>query len=266
MSYSILQIELIAHCNRRCGFCPVGTGARTYPKGVMPLAQSAQLLDQAKKIGVREIVPFLNGEPFIEGILGYSFWDYLSLIEERGFDCRIYTNGINLTPDTVDRLAEYRCVVQLLISLQAVNQDTYSLRMIGGNYVQVAKHARYAIAKMGSKVMVRKTDFGDEMDNDLFLSQWGKNGELSLYYNYAGALKDALAPRFDKFNCFLLNRDILTVFWDGTVVLCCLDYNGEVQFGNVFKRPLKEIWDEYKEKVNKPWPFPICRKCNAGVV
>jgi len=59
------------------------------------------------------------------------------------------------------------------------------------------------------------------------------------------------------------------VLWDGTVVPCCRDYNGDLALGNIHDEPFLEIWNGMNMKMlrnrlssNKGVRLhPICNKC-----
>jgi hypothetical protein len=65
----------------------------------------------------------------------------------------------------------------------------------------------------------------------------------------------------------VLNQEQLGILWNGDVVLCCGDYEGKTQFGNITMNSLPDILnsDEYhniltcfsKGKI----PFDICKTC-----
>lgn len=262
--YNLLQIEVTTRCNRACKFCAIGAGKRTYPRGSMSLDKFIHIADQAQAMGVFEVVPFVNGEPLLPDTSTYRFFDYMDEIEKRGFSCRLFTTGIGLTEGVIARLASYKSLTLLYVSIHSVDQETYAKRMTGGSYELVAGNLRRAIDVLGKRVVAWSIYFNTPEANQ-FKKQWGVNADFSPYWNYGG-LVDAPYPKRDYFKCFLINRNSFTIFWDGTVVLCCQDCNAEVRFGNAFERPLKELWDEYAAKITAPWPYEICRRCNAGML
>jgi radical SAM protein with 4Fe4S-binding SPASM domain len=58
-----------------------------------------------------------------------------------------------------------------------------------------------------------------------------------------------------------------TFLWDGTVVPCCMDYNGDYAFGNIKTDHFGRIWNNprYKEfrktLLKRPHEISICREC-----
>ena len=53
-------------------------------------------------------------------------------------------------------------------------------------------------------------------------------------------------------------KDQIGVLWDGTVVPCCLDHEGDIPLGNLFEQELGEILDG-------PRAQAICRGFERGI-
>ena len=117
--------------------------------------------------------------------------------------------------------------------------------------------------------------------------------KLSEYYNLTDELKDSIINNkstkidtntfVDKDNlfewpdinnsvdkdgfCYALKTHI-GILSDGTVVPCCLDANGVINLGNIFKDDLDEILDKKLTKdiiegfKNNKAIHPLCRKCD----
>jgi len=60
------------------------------------------------------------------------------------------------------------------------------------------------------------------------------------------------------------------ISWEGNVFPCCYYYDGQVQFGNVFETPFKEIWHgepyrQFRRQLkNDRASLPICRECSLN--
>ncbi|MHC4065053.1 MAG: SPASM domain-containing protein, partial [Planctomycetota bacterium] len=61
--------------------------------------------------------------------------------------------------------------------------------------------------------------------------------------------------------------DKLSIHADGSVVLCCNDYNGTVELGNVADTPIIEMWqhpkiEAYRKRLaENNYEAPLCRDC-----
>jgi radical SAM protein with 4Fe4S-binding SPASM domain len=59
----------------------------------------------------------------------------------------------------------------------------------------------------------------------------------------------------------------LVILQDGTISLCCMDYDGEIQFGNIMNTSLEEAWKKAKPyRVLPKSKLPFCQKCNMAVL
>jgi radical SAM protein with 4Fe4S-binding SPASM domain len=62
-------------------------------------------------------------------------------------------------------------------------------------------------------------------------------------------------------------RDQLGVLYDGTVVPCCLDHEGDLALGNIFRQEMEEILNSPRAKAiydgfsKKEAAEPLCRRC-----
>jgi radical SAM protein with 4Fe4S-binding SPASM domain len=70
----------------------------------------------------------------------------------------------------------------------------------------------------------------------------------------------------DSLFCYGL-RDQLGVLWDGTVVPCCLDHEGDIALGNLFTQEMDEILESPRAKAiydgftTRQAVEPLCRRC-----
>ena len=55
-------------------------------------------------------------------------------------------------------------------------------------------------------------------------------------------------PYISKKGKCLGAKEMIGILVDGTVVPCCLDGNGDINLGNIFEKPLKEILESKRFK------------------
>lgn len=83
-----------------------------------------------------------------------------------------------------------------------------------------------------------------------------------------GGLVEVTRPRRFDYCSYLAFEMVIDV--DGNVVLCCNDYYGATQFGNIMQTSILNIWRSSamttlrKRLLKGEFDLPICRKC-AGV-
>ena len=79
---------------------------------------------------------------------------------------------------------------------------------------------------------------------------------------------DLAAPEENRPSfCYGL-RDQVGVLWDGTVVPCCLDHEGDISLGNLYRQPLEDILNTPRARAiyngfsQKTASEPLCRRCS----
>jgi radical SAM protein with 4Fe4S-binding SPASM domain len=60
----------------------------------------------------------------------------------------------------------------------------------------------------------------------------------------------------------------ITFKWNGDVVPCCFDIEGDYVIGNIMEKPLSDLWnnEKYKEirkSIHQRNYIPLCSNCNA---
>lgn len=109
-------------------------------------------------------------------------------------------------------------------------------------------------------------------ETDLFLQKWNGQADcvgLSGLVSRVGSVAFAKIENrhWQKTPCFLLWKQIL-IWSDGTVALCCDDWDGKSPQGNLNTSTIKEIWSSQKrQKIRsvhssgKASKIPLCENC-----
>ena len=270
MRFAKVYIEISNLCNLSCRFCP-GTKRQ---KGKMDLERFATILEKLK--GYTEYVYFhLMGEP----LLHRSLPDFLDLAGKMGFNVILTTNG-TLLEERKELLLSSPAVHKVNISLHAF--ETNDLSIPFETYVDSC--LAYGQAAQGKKLTVFRlwNEGGENAQNAPILEK--------LHRAFPGLWKDGrkgtqIAPKIylepgDKFDwpdlsapeeegpyfCYGL-RDQIGVLWDGTVVPCCLDHEGDIPLGNLLTQSLEEILESPRTKAiydgfsKKEAAEALCRRC-----
>ena len=104
-----------------------------------------------------------------------------------------------------------------------------------------------------------------------FAFQWlGKARiEFSHFHNYGTGRSFNPLKRKSKALCPMVSRPIMQILWNGDVVPCCYDFNGEYILGNVFTEGIKGVWENKKyhnlrsmNKKHRLTSIPMCAKCD----
>jgi hypothetical protein len=256
-----LQVETIAGCNARCTMCPVP--AMTRKRGVMDQALFERIVDQAVELGVRQVIPFLNGEPLLDPHI-FTRLDYLT---NRDRTFHLFTNGSKLTREVADRLSIYP-LRELVISFVGGTKEAYE-RVMGLNYERVTANIDYMISVAPYPVKIYMTEFEDTAGTvQAFRKTWGDRAFVGAYSNWAGKKPDPVVDQYqrDPKPCpRVLER--MTVLVDGRVSLCCLDVEGEVILGDLNPQTLAKVWEsqQWRRDAHRAYAFdtlPLCKSCN----
>ena len=270
MRFAKVYIEISNLCNLSCRFCP-GTKR---PKGRMDLERFSSILEKLK--GYTEFVYFhLMGEPLLHPQLP----QFLDLAGQMGFKVILTTNGT---------LLEER--KELLLSSPAVHKVNISLHAFEANDLSVPFETyvdgclNYGKAAEGNKLTVFRlwNSGGEDKQNGLLLQRleavfpkpWkdGRKGTqlASKIYLEPGEKfdwPDLSAPEEEgPYFCYGL-RDQIGILWDGTVVPCCLDHEGDIPLGNILTQTMEEILESDRAKAiydgfsKKEAAEPLCRRC-----
>lgn len=268
MRFRKIYVEISNLCNLSCAFCP---GTKRSP-GRMSPGDFAKLLPK-----LRPYTDFLYfhimGEPLCHPHLA----ELLELA--RDFRVILTTNGTLLARQQ-----------EMLLSAPALHKVNISLHAFEANDLAVSFGEyltdcfRFGKAAEGQKLVVYRlwNQGGADAKNDEILSAmesafpkpWKEESRgtriadrVYLEYGEKFDWPDLQAPEGDtKMFCYGL-RDQLGVLWDGRVVPCCLDHEGDLALGNLFEQDMEEILQSPRAKAiydgfsRKEAVEELCRRC-----
>ena len=256
-----IQFEATTACNARCTFCP--RYDMTRPRGEMTDELFHKIIKESKQFRSPEIVPFLNGEPFIFP----RIWEWLDYMEKEG--CRVYlfTNAEFID---VDRIIKYKNIRYVCCSINATTEETHSKIMRGPKFDTVVKNVEDLIKKAAFRVYVSMVEVEvNQHEVESFKEKWGDNAVFGEFKNWGGGRHDKLEKTGEKIPCVSLMKSI-TILWDGRVATCCLDYDGKLILGDANTQTLPEIWRATRwlraehNKLN--FDMIPCRDCNQNII
>lgn len=265
-----IYVEISNRCNLRCSFCP-GTAR---PQGAMTEADFARLLP--KLTPYTDFLYFhLMGEPLCHPRLER----FLALAGEAGFRVILTTNGTLLSQKQA-----------VLLSAPALHKVNISLQAFEGSGMvmdfdtYLAGCFRFGQAAAGKKIVCYRLWNRGGLDScnpeilrvleSYFPKPWvqerrGIRLQDRVYLELGEKFDwpDLSAPKTGgEIFCYGL-KDQLGVLWDGTVVPCCLDHEGDIPLGNLFHQELSEILagprvQAIREGFQTGSPSePLCRRC-----
>lgn len=256
-----IQFESSTSCNARCTFCP--RYDMTRPRGEMSDELFHKIIKESKVFKRPEIVPFLNGEPFIFP----RIWEWLDYMKK--MDCRVYlfTNAEFID---VNRIIKYKNIRYICCSINAATKKTHSEIMRGPNYDKVVANVEELIAKAPFPIYVSMVEVEkNQHEIDLFKKKWGDRVTYGEFKNWGGARHDKLEKTGFRIPCQSMLHTI-TILWDGRVATCCMDYDGRLILGDANKQTLSEIYKSYEwlRRRHKNLDFSMipCKECNQNII
>jgi len=270
---SILMMEPTNFCNLHCPLCPTGNGSLKRAKGYMPFSSFEKVIDE-----IGDYLINLTLWNFGEPMLNKDIFNMINCAKKKKIFIRMSTNGHFLTQENNKALITSR-LDDLIISLDGASQETLSKYRVGANFDTIIKgiaalveekrkqkskypfieiqfilmkhneHEIDKIKKIAKNIGVDKLTLKTvslEIENTKEEREKMKNylPTKEKYSRYKD--DDKLKAKRVGNNCIRLWLSSV-VNWNGEVVPCCYDAEGNFAFGNAFKKPFKEIWmgDKY---------------------
>ena len=267
--YGRVYVEITNLCNRSCSFCP-GT---VRPGRQMRLEEFRAVA--GKLTGVTKYLYYhLMGEPLTHPALPQM----IRIASELGFRSAITTNG-TLLPQRGGALIDAG-VYKVNISVHSFEDGTEENY---ANYIRGCLDFAGKAADAGVLVVLRLWNRGHDggrngstvdMIREAFPDPWkesprGTRLREKVYLEYGDRFEwpDLQArDRGEQVFCYGL-RDHFGVLCDGTVVPCCLDREGAVPLGNLFREEIGDILDSPRAKAMvhgfscRKASEELCRKC-----
>lgn len=270
MRFRKIYLEISNICNLNCAFCP---GTRRQKHRMTP--EDFEILAPKLRPYTDFLYFHLMGEPLFHPQLKA----FLDIAHVHGFRVILTTNGTLLARQQ-----------ETLLCSPALHKINISLHAFEANDITVpfeqylAECLAFGQAVGGGKLVVYRLWNHGGAD--------GKNGEIIDALHRAFPEDWVTEPRGtrlahrtyleygDKFDWPDLNapaddgpvfcyglRDQLGILCDGTVVPCCLDHEGDLALGNLFRQKLAEILESPRAKAiydgfsRKEACEDLCRRC-----
>lgn len=260
-----IYIEITNCCNLKCKFCPETNRNKEF----MSVENFEEIIKKIHKY-TNLVLLHVKGEPLLHNRLE----DILNILEKYNLKANITTNG-TLIKDNLEILKNSKAVRQINFSLHSSTQNKEFSNEYLQNIFKSAEELKDII------ISYRLWNLKDIKDNDINLDIIKS---LEEYYNIQDLKQKLSENDFLKIkeNVFI-NQDIefrwpdinkeeiiqsgkclalkeqIAILVDGTVVPCCLDNNGDIPLGNIFKESIEEI-------LNKPKSIEIKKNFERSVI
>lgn len=241
--YSKVYVEITNICNMACSFCH----GHTRRAKKMTKEEFAQILGKLQ--GYTDYIYYhLMGEPLTHPELP----EFLKMAKEKGFRSVITTNGTLLHKRGQEILDAG--LHKVSISLHSFEKNNASAQLA---YLENICDFADLATKTGTLISLRLWNQGfDEGRNNTTLDylqtrlqgDWQENSrgyriqdKLYLEWGERFSWPDKNAPdQGGRVFCYGL-KDHFGILCDGTVVPCCLDSDGAIALGNIFREKIGDI-------------------------
>ena len=210
---------------------------------------------------------------FGEPLLDPNFCRHVQRVKTT-LGCRTFTvsNGSLITPQLAHQIA--------ICGLDKIKISFYGLNK--REYEEIHTHLKYETTRegilnlvaakraTGSKLVIRLQYIGKMWKFVPFALQWMSKTSVGFnrLHNYGrGRLYNKLRGRGD--GCPMHRQNILQVLWNGDVVPCCYDFNGDMVLGNLYEQTIEQIWNgrlynqlRSSDACGDYADYPICKKCD----
>lgn len=287
-----ISIEPTTSCNLRCPQCPSGLRSFSRPTGMLQPDLNKKIIDELSR-ELTYITYYFQGEPY----LNKDFLKMVSYATKNNIYTATSTNAHYLSKEIAEETVTSG-LKRLIISIDGIEQDSYSKYRIGGDLEKVVSGTRELMA--AKKRLRSKTPFviwqfivfrnnEHEVGAVKKLAKEIGVDKLALksaqIYDYA--LGSDLIPKNKKYSRYikeglqykikngLLNHcwrmwHSCVVTWDGKVVPCCFDKDASYRLGQLQENTFTSIWrgegyQRFRKVVLKSRSnIDICRNCSEG--
>ncbi len=283
------SIELTNICNLNCPECLAGSGRMNRERGFIDPDLFGRIITE-----LRSFLYYLNLSFQGESMLHPGFFSLLRKC--RGINTIVSTNGHFLSEVNAESIVKSG-LKRLIVSLDGMDQQTYSAYRVNGEFLKVTEGIRniaYSRKKYHSSLKL-EIQFLVNHFNEHQIAEARKfashmNARLKLKSMQIISKNDFVKwlPSLKKFRRYeLINNEYIikstfpdrcarlwfnpVITWDGKVLPCCFDKDGEYVMGDLNEDSFREIWNGPKYRsfrksiLSGRYMTDICRNCTSGL-
>ncbi len=275
-----IYLEITNVCNLKCSFCPNENRKKEFIK----VESFKNIVEQIKDY-TNLVALHVKGEPLMHPELE----EILKICYDSGLQVNITTNG-TLMEKNLKILLNSPAIRQINISLHSINKNEKNEEYNVENYLNsIFRVSSEIIEKTNIIISYRLWNLEKIEEND---ENFKILNEIEKHFEISNLVECAKENKFVKLgkNAFLnqdieftwpdMNGDIISehgkcwglrnqvaILVNGDVVPCCLDQNGDIKLGNIFKENFDEIINsEYSKSFvnafeNNKIMHNLCKRC-----
>lgn len=267
-----IRIETSTHCNYSCIMCPRNLFERE--KENMSSALFEQIIKKAKdEVGHLNTLTFSG---FGEFSMDPNWKEKVKLASSSFKNVHILTNASLLTFSDIDYLLNY--ITDIRISVYGIDNNTYKSihnNPEGVDYELVMSKILHIKnqKKASQKLLLNYLEINEELGlTENWIKKFKAIGdviEVWKPHNWVDGKKYRPILNKRKSTCGRPFSGPIQVQVDGTVTVCCFDYNGKLEIGDLKKQSFQEIFSgkafqEIKNihKTDRADEITVCALCD----
>lgn len=291
---SILTIEPTNICNLRCPLCTTGNGDMLRSNGKMDLNTFKNIM---QKMGddLFFLLLYHQGEPYINK----HFLEFVKMAKSKNIYTTTSTNAHYFTDEAIHATIDSG-LDSMIVSLDGITQDVYETYRVKGKVEKVLQGTKrfmeikrergaktplialqFLVMKQNEHQLDDVKKLAKELGVDRLLiknievhnvqeaKQWLPENDRFRRYNFDG--ETLKVKNKSRKSCSRVWLSTL-VNWDGSVVPCCFDKNGDHPLGNINTAAnLEAIWNgptynKFRKQLNlHREEIDMCTNCNQGL-
>lgn len=277
-----IHIENTNACNAECIMCPREKMDRRI--GIMDMKLYERLVKEcAGRWQLREF--HLHG--FGESLVDKSLHDRIALAKDHGMrNTYIVTTG-SLMDEEVSRRLVLSGLDKIKISFYGATKESYEAIHFRLSFEEALKNVRGLfrvrdeLGALNPQIIIQFLPMKEnEGERELFSAMWKPfidktRGDCLTgfeLHNYTDGRAYNEVRKDNRRSC-PLPFTTMHILWNGDVVPCCFDYNGNAVLTNVRERSVEEAWNDLvlqrlrqAHKLLELSEFPICDDCDQIVI
>jgi len=265
-----ITIELTNNCNLNCIFCPHHKMQRK--KGFIDFSLFKEIVDQ-----ISGFVECVDLDLMGESTLHPKIFEIIQYCKKNGLKTALNSNMTKVNKQLAKTLIDAGLDI-LVMSIDGINKDTYESIRPGALFSETKQNIKNLLSLDAEKLykvvqMVYISNNKDEI-KQFFLDWKNENADFIRIQPYQNIDKENISlnampsgVKRSRKACIQPWKK-MAVCWDGTVVLCCNDYDKFSVIGDIRKEKIFSIWnsltlqDLRRKIIEQNWEnLTFCRDC-----
>lgn len=249
-----LILEPVSICNLRCPFCHQVDEKFTKNKsmmGMMDVDLFKKIIDDAQEGGTKAITLTCRGEPTLHPHLG----EMLEYCKDKFIEFKMNTNATKLTEKLIHQILKSE-LSDIVFSVDSYYKEEFESLRVGANFEEVLSNIKkfkeikekfYPNSRCVTRIS--GVQVSDKQNPKKFQEFWEQYVDFvvmvkmltrwDLYKNSKDQMRDV--------PCHYLGRS-LSIYFDGTVIPCDMDYQGVLALGSLKELTIQEVWNGKKHQ------------------